>query len=525
MRRLGLALLMASTAGAGAAWADAAYIRLEAWREPAEAAAKAQGWAARFPEIVTWQAGSWIAIGLGPIEGDAKARMAALKAERAIPRDAYLVQLDDEAAISRVVAGAAPMADAGPMAQDAIAATAPADGGDSLAPIAARAVEDDDARNAEPMAGDAEAAPAAEGDTAQAAEPMAGDAASTDAAAATDDAAPEAADAPAPDDTSAEARIAAPAADDVPPPATDTAAAPLTRIRLEAFPSRPEAEAALDRWRAVLPGAGLWQLPDGWHAVATGALDPARADDWLAAWKAAGAIPADAFATTDDQLGTRLAEGAALDLDVPPPVPPVMPPIEVVQEALHWAGRYQGEIDGRPGPQTNAAISAEMQAQGIAADTRNGEAIAMQALLARRDAWQGEMGLAPLADERTGLTLTVPRERLEFLREDRGLSIYGPRDGSGAALILFNQPGGRAEMADLAGLITALGWVGHPVREMEASRFTLDGQNDSHIGHAEGRLVDGHLRGFVLIWPAADAENAPRLAAVASETLVAKLPD
>lgn len=513
MRRLGLALLMASTAGAGAAWADAAYIQLEAWREPAEAAAKAQDWAARFPEIVTWQAGSWIAIGLGPVEGDAQAHLTALKADRSIPGDAYLVQLDDETAISRVVAGAASPVAAGPVAGDAADADAdPAD--DSGGP----------ARLADPAANDAtDAAPAAEDEDAQGAELTASDTAETETAA--DDAATEAGQAPDADEAAAEAQMTAPATDAAPDAdttaaeAADPAPAPETYIRLEAFPSRAEAEAALARWREVLPGASLWQLPTGWHTITVGPLDPGQAGDWLAAWKAADAIPADAFAATDDQLGTRLEAGGPLDPDALPPVPPVMPPIEVVQEALHWAGRYEGEIDGRPGPQTNAAIAAEMQAQGIAPDARNGAALAMQALLARRDAWQGEMGLAPLTDALTGLTLTVPLDRLEFLREDRGLSIYGPRDESGAALILFNQQGGRAEMEDLAGLITALGWVGHPVREVTASRFTLDGRNDTHIGHAEGRLVDGRLRGFVLIWPAADAENAPRLAAVASETL------
>ncbi len=477
MRRLGLAVLMASTAGLGTAWADDAYIQLEAWREPAEAAAKAQGWAARFPETVTWQSGRWFAIGLGPIEGDAAARMGELKAERAIPRDAYLVTLGDDVTVSPVIAGDG--AGTGPAATDE-----PADATD----------ETNRPDAAAEMAGPETATEPADDTT----------------GAGTTEAATEAAGA-------ATEPAGAATAPDAPP--AEPAPVSETHIRLEAFQSRADAEAALTRWREVLPGAALWQLSSGWFAIAAGPLDPAVAGDWLAAWKAADAIPADAFATTEAELGTLLTAGAPPDPDAVPPAPEVMPPVEVVQEALHWAGRYEGEIDGRPGPQTNAAIAAEMEAQGIAPGTRNGEAIAMQALLARRDAWQGEMGLAPLTDALTGLTLTVPLDRLDFLREDRGLSIYGPKDESGAALILFNQPGGRAEMEDLAGLITALGWVGHPERQITASAFTLNGGNATHIGHAEGRIVDGQLRGFVLIWPAADAENAPRLAAVASETL------
>ena len=488
MRLLGMAVLMMTTAGA--AWADDAYIRLEAWREPAEAAVKAQGWAARFPDIVTYPAGGWTAIGLGPLGDDARARMAALKAEGRIPRDAYLVTLGEDFAVTPVT----------PVIAGAVAAEAAQEG--EAVSEAAAPVAQDEATGTQTATAQDEATP----DVAAANAAQEGDAASeAEAPVAQDEAAP---------DATVQAEPAEPQA--IEPEPTPT------HLRLEAFALRDEAEAALARWRAVLPGAALWQLPDGWHAVTAGPIAADRAAGWLANWKAAGAIPADAFAATEDQLGTPLKAGASLDPDAAPPVPPDMPPIELVQEALIWAGRYQGAMDGRPGPQTNAAIAAEMAAQGINAATPHAEAMAMQALLARREAWRDEMGLAPLTDAATGLEITVPVERLEFLRLDRGLSIYGPKDGSGAALILFNQPGGRAQMEDLAGLITALGWVGHPVREMGASRFVLDGSNDTHIGHAEGHVVDGNVQGFVLIWPLEDAQNAPRLVAVASETLMAR---
>ena len=38
-----------------------------------------------------------------------------------------------------------------------------------------------------------------------------------------------------------------------------------------------------------------------------------------------------------------------------------------------------------------------------------------------------------------------------------------------------------------------------------------------HIGHAEGRVVDGMVQGFVLIWPAQDPEEARRLSAEIAE--------
>ena len=41
----------------------------------------------------------------------------------------------------------------------------------------------------------------------------------------------------------------------------------------------------------------------------------------------------------------------------------------------------------------------------------------------------------------------------------------------------------------------------------------------THIGHAEGKVIDGHAQGFVLIWPISDPEDQHRLAAEISDNL------
>ena len=73
-------------------------------------------------------------------------------------------------------------------------------------------------------------------------------------------------------------------------------------------------------------------------------------------------------------------------------------------------------------------------------------------------------------------------------------------------------------MLDLSGLVIALGWVPKPVRDVQPGAITLDGRNDSHIGHAEGRVRDGRAEGFVLIWPEGDEENQRRVAAELSDS-------
>ncbi|WP_418024153.1 peptidoglycan-binding domain-containing protein [Paracoccus sp. TD-10] len=289
-------------------------------------------------------------------------------------------------------------------------------------------------------------------------------------------------------------------------------------LRLESTTDRARAEELLAKWRETLPEAGLWTLPNGRLAIGFGPMARATGTAWLQAFRDAGAVPRDAFLAPGEEMGEIAIIGKVPDLGAPPapdaaPVP--MPPLEQIQRALRWAGHYDGAIDGKDGPKTRAAMAEEILRLRTSPDT----ATAMTELIRRREAWRAEMGLAELRDAHTGLMLPAPMEKLQFDRAERALSIYGPKDGSGAALILFSQPGGQQEMLDLTGLVTALGWVPAPERKVERGSVVLDGRNQTHIGHAEGRVVDGRVQGFVLIWPVSDPENQHRLAAEISDSL------
>ncbi|MCQ0969678.1 peptidoglycan-binding protein [Paracoccus sp. TK19116] len=314
----------------------------------------------------------------------------------------------------------------------------------------------------------------------------------------------------------------APSAGGVPAPAMDLMgtqptglAAPDRHLRLQALEDRTEAEAALATWRETFPGAALWQLPNGWFAVGVGPLSEAAANAWLSAFKAADVAPKDSFVATTAEMGAPVVAGDAPDLPEPPESAADLPPLDELQRALRWAGRYDGAIDGQSGPKTRAAIAAEVASGRASPDPGT----AMRALIQRRADWRTEMGLTTLSDPQTGLQVIAPMDRLQFDRTERSLSIYAPKDGSGAALILFSQPGGQQELLDLAGLVTALGWVPQPERTIERGRVLLKGANADHLGQAEGWVRDGRAEGYVLIWPAADPENQARIAAELSDSL------
>ena len=294
--------------------------------------------------------------------------------------------------------------------------------------------------------------------------------------------------------------------------------APGSYLRLQSVQARAEADAALAEWRKTFPKAGLAELPNGWFGVVLGPVEKTAAEAWLKVFKDGGAMPKDAFVSDAAELASVIEPGEAPDLPAPPAAPAEMPPLDQVQRALRWAGVYDGEIDGKTGPRTRDAIQAEMLAERLSTDPGT----AMRELIARRDAWRDEVGMVTLDDQATGLSVMAPMDRLAFDRTERALSIYGPKDGSGAALILFSQPGGQQELLDLSGLVTALGWVPQPTRTIKPGHVLLEGANDTHIGRAEGWVQDGRAEGFVLIWPVADAQGQARIAAEMSDSFMRK---
>lgn len=522
MRKLAILITAALPAVAAApVQAEQVLVRIEAKRGP-QTQAVVDGWAQRLPGVVTFPLpGGWTGIGIGPLErAQAQAELTRLKAAGTIPADSFIAPAP--ATVVPVQGGASDspvtpaQTDAAPTSSPAGRAAAastfvPPDGAAPVAPDAAPQADAVAEGTAEPPAAteDADAvrpAPtdAGSGDDAQAG---AGEPATTseqaDAAAAAPadgaSAAPAAADAAAGPGAALAQGAAVPAAGDY--------------LRLQRFETRVAADEALAGWRAEFPEAGLFQQPDGGYAVALGPLPAPVAEAWLGAFRAAERVGKPGAVMPAADLGTPIE--AAAPIDLPGPGDAAMPPLDEVQRALRWAGRFDGRIDGKDGPQTRAAIAAEALSLRAAPDAPT----AMTALIARRAAWQGQMGLTRLDDPQSGLSVTAPMDRLQFDRNDQGLSIYGPRDGSGAALILYSAPGGQQEMLDFTGLVTALGWVPSPERHIDPGHASLKGRNDTHIGQAEARVVDGRVQGVVLIWPVMDAGDQPHVAAEVLDSL------
>ena len=453
MRQLVLGIL--ATLLPVAAMAEDAVIRIEAKRGTEAAQVAADGWVQKFDDVVTLPLdGGWVGIALGPLpREEADARLAELLKSGQIPADSFVSVPSSNIVLT-------PVAPDDPDAETEAGATSASDTGTAEMPQPDSETADN----------------------------------------------PEVLPVPATGPTTTAETL------DVEPVPVVTG--PDTFIRLQSVKTEAEADTALATWREDFPEAGVWHLPGGWFGVAFGPLEEETAQAWLGAFRQAGLLPNDAFTSHIDEMGVNVTPGEAPDLPAPEGTVK-MPPIDEVQSALRWAGLYSGDIDGKAGPQTQAAIQAEILEERLSPDPGT----AMRKLMERRDQWRDEMGLTLLEDEHTGLALMAPMEKLKFDRTERALSIYGPANGSGGALILFSQPGGQQELLDLTGLITALGWVPQPERQIKSGYALLKGKNSDHFGLAEGWVRDGRAEGFVLVWPTGDAKTHERLAAEMSDSI------
>ncbi|MFI0396837.1 peptidoglycan-binding domain-containing protein [Paracoccus jiaweipingae] len=504
-RKMIWAAMLATTAAAGtSALAQDAYIRLEAAPD-AQAQAALSRWQEHFPEAVALDLpGRWTGIALGPLDvGQAVARYDALRASDSIPRDSFLTAADGRQPLGADALRAA-RAEA---AKDGSAGNGSADSPDQTAPVTGTSPDTAPAP-AQAMPADASAPDTPGADPEDMPQPQHPPAEAPPQ--------PDASQPPATGDSAADSADASPApAQDA--ATSDTTAAPDLPdgfIRLRALQTRDKADAELAALRQTLPGVSLFQLPSGWFALALGPLDQDSAAPWARTFKDSGLIAKDAFVTTRDDLGQELDAAPAPDLPAPDATAP-MPPMAQVQQALRWGGYYDGAIDGKSGPQTRKAIAAAMGAERLSTDSGT----AMQRLLEKRQNWRDRMGLETLQDAHTRLALIAPLNRVAHKQNKGPMAIYGPRDGSGTALILIADQGGRDRMAQLAGLVTALGWVPRAERQDGTGTITLRGSDDQHTARAELRRDGEQITGFVLIWPTAQSADAGRVAAEIADSL------
>jgi peptidoglycan hydrolase-like protein with peptidoglycan-binding domain len=181
-----------------------------------------------------------------------------------------------------------------------------------------------------------------------------------------------------------------------------------------------------------------------------------------------------------------------------------------IQEALQWEGFYTAAIDASFGPGTRRAIGDWQISRGL-------EPTGVLSTAQRRELIEGwrevlaSLGMRRTFDPEAGIEIELPTAVVEFSRYEAPFAHYESKDGSGARVLLISQSGDEGTLFGLYDILQTLEIVPlNGERERGPRSFTINGVNDEIVSTTYAELVNGTVKGFMLVWPADDERRRTR---------------
>lgn len=303
-----------------------------------------------------------------------------------------------------------------------------------------------------------------------------------------------------------------------------------------------------------------FQLTTGWYALVIGPYaDEEQALADRRSLLSRGALPRDAYVTQGPEFRQQVwpvgaatnGSGEETDDVVTAEIIVDLPEIELepqetladarraeaqlsrderaaLQVALQWKGFYSLAIDASFGPGTRRAMAAYQESRGFEPTGVLTTAQRSQ-LLDEYAAELAILGMGSVRDETAGIEIDLPLSMVRFDRYDPPFAHYGPVNDSGVQVLLISQTGTQATLFGLYEIMQTLEIV--PLegdRSRGSNSFTLTGQNDTLRSHSYAEFRNGHVKGYVLVWPPEqDGRMEQALAAMQSSfsTFGGALPD
>lgn len=320
-------------------------------------------------------------------------------------------------------------------------------------------------------------------------------------------------------------------------------------IQIEANNTLTEAQAATRDYDADLDDVAGFRLgASGWYATALGPYSEDEAANRLRQLRALGAVPGDAYVSDGAGFGQQfwpvganaLAETAETPADTPAaeapaseavaeaetaPMPVAEPALpeetpqearrseaaldregrEALQVALQWEGFYNSAIDGAFGPGTRGAMAAWQAARGYEETgilTTRQRAV----LIGGYQAVIDSLGLASVTDRDAGIEIVMPTGLVAFDRYEAPFAHYEGEDG--VRVVLISQSGGQSTLYGLYDILQSLAVV--PIegeRSRRETSFEINGADARIESYTYAAVVDGAVKGFMLIWPRGDEKR------------------
>jgi S1-C subfamily serine protease len=324
-------------------------------------------------------------------------------------------------------------------------------------------------------------------------------------------------------------------------------------IQIETRPSLLEIEDRARAYSAKLPNINAFSLGSGWYVIAMGPFSEEIADAQRRDLQSRLAIPGDSFVTSGSSYGpqiwpSNLQSGSGVETATLAPqsgtgrtqrriiTEPLkdlsaqtdleeetleqarltesqlsMPEKKNLQTALKSEGYYRSVIDGLFGQGTRSSMQAWQEDNGFEA-TGVLTSQQRQELLAQYNAVLEDLDLRLMTDLEAGISLKMPMGLVEFERYAPPLAHFKAKDDSAAAIYLISQAG---DSKALRAIYKALGSTEiipeNGPRRLYDDSFTIRGEDRAIISFAQAELVEGSIKGFVLVWPAQQKSQQKRL--------------
>ncbi|MGB1236310.1 MAG: peptidoglycan-binding protein, partial [Planktomarina sp.] len=318
-------------------------------------------------------------------------------------------------------------------------------------------------------------------------------------------------------------------------------------VQVRAVPVQSQAITQANRLDALFENVVGFRIGGGWYGLALGPFDRATAERERVVLLQSGLVPTDSFVANGTAFrqqfwpqgggipARNIAYGQRSEPAAPEPVPVVIPtPTDGseetvaearaseglltraqkrdLQNALKWAGSYNGAIDGLYGAGTRSAMRDWQTLQGLDATgvmtTRQRAAL----FTAFNQVFDG-LGLTMINHADAGINVQVPTEITTEATRDAPFVRYEAKDGSGISLILISQIGDRGRMQALYDVLQTLSII-PPNGERSITRrgFDIVGVDATRHTQAFVRRDGDTIKGAILVWPAGDDARRIRVA-------------
>lgn len=319
-------------------------------------------------------------------------------------------------------------------------------------------------------------------------------------------------------------------------------------VQIEALPTLTAAQDRARAYASAFPNVAGYQLRSGWYAIVIGPYGVEAGAARLVDLNRENLVPNDSYIADGSDFrqqfwpvgaqGTSIAPDATAAVDPATPIPDVAPqppadPVIIAEEtkaearqseaalpnedreglqiALQWFGYYASTVDGDFGPGTRNSMAAwqadnSVDATGILTTTQRAT------LMAAYTKAQAELGLQPVDEVASGISITLPTALVKFDHYEPPFVHYSEKDGSGVQVYLISQPGDQNALFGLYDILQTLEVVPTTGERTRGERsFTISGKSTTLESYSYAELSGGLIKGYILAWKPSDADRMARV--------------